>query len=246
MCDAVRVKGTTFSLCSGASFDTISADLIATMRILVVEDELDLQRGLTRALRDEGYAVDAADNGEDGLFNAENTDYDAVILDVMMPRMDGWDVLKRLRKTKRTPVLMLTARDQSRDRVRGLDSGADDYLVKPFDLPELLARLRAIIRRSANKTTNQIELGDVVVDTAARIVKHGGKLVELTAREYSLVEFLALHRGEVVTRTTLYEHLFDEDDSTLSNLLDVHVSNVRKKISAEFITTRRGHGYCIE
>ena len=216
------------------------------MRILVVEDELDLQRGLTRALRDEGYAVDSADNGEDGLFNAENTEYDAVILDVMMPRMDGWDVLKRLRKTKRTPVLMLTARDQSRDRVRGLDSGADDYLVKPFDLPELLARLRAIIRRSANKTTNQIELGDVVVDTAARIVKHGGKLVELTAREYSLVEFLALHRGEVVTRTTLYEHLFDEDDSTLSNLLDVHVSNVRKKISAEFITTRRGHGYCIE
>ena len=216
------------------------------MRILVVEDELDLQRGLTRALRDEGYAVDSADNGEDGLFNAENTDYDAVILDVMMPRMDGWDVLKRLRKTKRTPVLMLTARDQSRDRVRGLDSGADDYLVKPFDLPELLARLRAIIRRSANKTTNQIELGEVVVDTAARIVKHGGKLVELTAREYSLVEFLALHRGEVVTRTTLYEHLFDEDDSTLSNLLDVHVSNVRKKISAEFITTRRGHGYCIE
>ena len=111
---------------------------------------------------------------------------------------------------------------------------------------ERLARLRAIIRRSANKTTNQIELGDVVVDTASRIVKHGGKLVELTAREYSLVEFLALHRGEVVTRTTLYEHLFDEDDSTLSNLLDVHVSNVRKKLGAEFITTRRGHGYCIE
>lgn len=216
------------------------------MRILVVEDELDLQRGLTRALRDEGYAVDAADNGEDGLFNAENTDYDAVILDVMMPRMDGWEVLKRLRKTKRTPVLMLTARDQSRDRVRGLDTGADDYVVKPFDLPELLARLRAIIRRSANKTTNRIELGSVTVDTAARIVTHGGKAMELTAREYSLVEFLALHRGEVVTRTTLYEHLFDEDDSTLSNLLDVHVSNVRKKLGAEFITTRRGHGYCIE
>ena len=216
------------------------------MRILVVEDEIDLQRGLTRALRDEGYAVDAADNGEDGLFNAENTDYDAVILDVMMPRMDGWEVLKRLRKTKRTPVLMLTARDQSRDRVRGLDTGADDYVVKPFDLPEVLARLRAIIRRSTNKTTNQIELGNVLVDTAARSVTHDGKLVELTAREYSLVEFMALHRGEVVTRTTLYEHLFDEDDSTLSNLLDVHVSNVRKKIGAEFITTRRGHGYCIE
>jgi two-component system OmpR family response regulator len=169
-----------------------------------------------------------------------------VILDVMIPRMDGWEVLKRLRKTKRTPVLMLTARDQSRDRVKGLDTGADDYVVKPFDLPELLARLRAIIRRSANKTTSQIELGDVIVDTAARVVKLKGKPVELTAREYSLVEFMALHRGEVVTRTTLYEHLFDEDDSTLSNLLDVHVSNVRKKLGAEFITTRRGHGYCIE
>ncbi len=236
----------TFSLSSDAGFDRIAVDKIATMRILVVEDELDLQRGLVRALRDEGYAVDAADNGEDGLFNAENTDYDAVILDVMMPQMDGWEVLKRLRKTKRTPVLMLTARDQSRDRVKGLDTGADDYVVKPFDLPELFARLRAIIRRSTNKTTNKIELGSVVVDTAARTITHDGKPVELTAREYSLVEFLALHRGEVVTRTTLYEHLFDEDDSTMSNLLDVHVSNVRKKLGAEFITTRRGHGYCIE
>ena len=216
------------------------------MRILVVEDELDLQRALVRALRDEGYAVDLANDGEDGFFNAKNTDYDAVILDVMMPRMDGWEVIKQLRKIKRTPVLMLTARDQSRDRVKGLDSGADDYVVKPFDLPELLARLRAIIRRSANKTTNHIELGSVVVDTAARNIMHGGKPVELTAREYSLVEFLALHRGEVVTRTTLYEHLFDEDDSTMSNLLDVHVSNVRKKLGPEFITTRRGHGYCIE
>ena len=216
------------------------------MRILVVEDELDLQRALVRALRDEGYAVDSANDGEDGFFNAKNTNYDAVILDVMMPRMDGWEVIKQLRKIKRTPVLMLTARDQSRDRVKGLDSGADDYVVKPFDLPELLARLRAIIRRSANKTTNQIELGSVVVDTAARNIMHGGKPVELTAREYSLVEFLALHRGEVVTRTTLYEHLFDEDDSTMSNLLDVHVSNVRKKLGPEFITTRRGHGYCIE
>ncbi len=236
----------TFSLSSDASFDRIAADSIATMRILVVEDELDLQRGLVRALRDEGYAVDAADNGIDGLFNAENTEYDAVILDVMMPQMDGWEVLKRLRKVKRTPVLMLTARDQSRDRVKGLDTGADDYVVKPFDLPELFARLRAIIRRSTNKTTNKIELGSVVVDTAARTVMQSGKPVELTAREYSLVEYLALHRGELVTRTTLYEHLFDEDDSTLSNLLDVHVSNVRKKLGAEFITTRRGHGYCIE
>jgi two-component system OmpR family response regulator len=141
---------------------------------------------------------------------------------------------------------MLTARDTPRDRVRGLDTGADDYVVKPFDLEELFARLRALIRRAAGKTQNRLEIGQLVIDTAARRVSRAGRPVELTAREYALVEFLALHRGEVVTRTMLYEHLFDEDDSTLSNLLDVHVSNLRKKLGAEFITTRRGHGYCIE
>ncbi len=216
------------------------------MRILIVEDEPDLLAGLAKALREEGYAVDSANDGEDGLYKAENYDYDAVVLDVMLPKLDGWEILARLRKIKKTPVLMLTARDQSRDRVRGLDTGADDYVVKPFDLPELFARLRALIRRTANKTTNLIEIGDVKIDTAARNVSLTDKPVELTAREYSLVEFLALHRGEVVTRTQLYEHLFDENDDTFSNLLDVHVSNVRKKLGAEFITTRRGHGYCIE
>ena len=217
-----------------------------TMRILIVEDELDLQTALARALRDEGYAVDTAANGADGLFNAENADYDAVVLDVMLPQLDGWEVLARLRRKKKTPVLMLTARDQSRDRVKGLDTGADDYVVKPFDLPELLARLRALIRRTTNVVTNRIEIGSVVVDTAARTVTLKKQIVELTAREYTLVEFLALHRGEVVTRTQLYEHLFDENDSSMSNLLDVYVSTVRKKLGAEFITTRRGHGYCIE
>ena len=123
------------------------------MRILIVEDESDLLASLAQALREEGYAVDTANNGDDGLFNAEGTDYDAIVLDVMLPGMDGWEILKRLRQTKKTPMLMLTARDQTRDRVKGLDTGADDYVVKPFDLPELFARLRAIIRRSANKTT---------------------------------------------------------------------------------------------
>jgi two-component system, OmpR family, response regulator len=216
------------------------------MRILIVEDEPDLLRSIAQALREEGYAVDTANNGEDGLFKAESYDYDAVVLDIMLPRLDGWEVLQRLRRTKKTPVLMLTARDQTRDRVRGLDTGADDYMVKPFDLPELFARLRALIRRSANKTTNVVEIGEVTLDRAARMVSRSGKPVELTAREYALLEFLALHRGEVVTRTQLYEHLFDENDSTLSNLLDVHVSNLRKKLGAKFITTRRGHGYCIE
>ena len=216
------------------------------MRILVVEDEPRLLRSLAKALREEGYAVDTAEAGDDGLDKAESVDYDAIVLDVMLPGLDGWQVLERLRKQKRTPVLMLTARDATRDRVRGLDTGADDYLVKPFDLSELFARLRALIRRSANKSTNLIEIGSVTIDTAARNVTRADAPVELTAREYALVEFLALHRGKVVTRTMLYEHLFDESDSTLSNLLDVHVSNIRKKLGHDFIVTRRGHGYCIE
>src|SRR5271170_2708918 len=216
------------------------------MRILIVEDEPDLLRSIAQALREEGYAVDTAPDGEDGFYKAESYDYDAIVLDVMLPKMDGWEILKRLRKIKKTPVLMLTARDQTRDRVKGLDSGADDYLIKPFDLDELFARLRSIIRRSNNKTTNTIEIGNVKIDTAARNVFFKDKPVELTAREYALVEFMALHRGEIVTRTQLYEHLFDENDSSMSNLLDVHVSNVRKKLGAEFIATRRGHGYCIE
>ncbi len=216
------------------------------MRILIVEDEPDLLRGLARSLREEGYAVDTAADGEDGLFKAVEVNYDAVVLDVMLPRLDGWEVLRRLREKRKTPVLLLTARDRSADRVRGLDTGADDYLVKPFDLPELLARLRALIRRSASEVRSVIEIGDVAVDIAARAVSQKRKPVVLTAREYSLVEFLTLHRGEVVTRTQLYEHLFDENDDSLSNLLDVHVSNVRKKLGHDFIATRRGHGYCIE
>lgn len=216
------------------------------MRILVIEDEPDLLNSLAKALREEGYAVDTAEDGEDGLFKAESWDYDAIVLDVMLPKINGWDLLQQLRKTRKTPVLMLTARDASRDRVRGLDAGADDYVLKPFDLPELLARLRALTRRAAGQARIAIEIGDVRIDTAARTVVRAGKVVPLTAREYALVEFLALHRGEVVTRTALYEHLFDEDDRTLSNLLDVHVSNIRKKLGPDLITTRRGHGYCIE
>jgi two-component system OmpR family response regulator len=216
------------------------------MRILIVEDEPDLLGALAQALREEGYAVDTAEDGEDGHFKAANWEYDAIVLDIMLPKLDGWELLRRLRKTKKTPVLMLTARDQTRDRVRGLDSGADDYLVKPFDLAELLARLRALIRRSANQTRAAIEIGEVTIDTVARNILRAGQSVALTAREYALVEYLALHRGQVITRTVLYEHLFDENDSTLSNLLDVHVSNVRKKLGHDFIATRRGHGYCIE
>ncbi len=216
------------------------------MRILIVEDEPDILRGLAQVLREEGYAVDVAEDGETGLYKAKNTAYDAIVLDVMLPVLDGFTVLKKLRETKATPVLMLTARAESIDRVRGLNSGADDYLAKPFDLDELLARLRALIRRALGHSTSSMSIGDVTIDFAARRVRRADAEIDVTAREYALLEYLAQQRGRVVSRTQLYEHLFDECDDTLSNLLDVHVSNLRKKLGHEFITTRRGHGYSIE
>ena len=216
------------------------------MRLLVVEDEPDLLSVISQSLREDGYAVDMAADGEDGLFKAQGAEYDAIVLDLMLPRMDGFGVLKALRKAgNKVPVLVLTARDALPDRVKGLDSGADDYLTKPFELAELLARLRALIRRSAGKASAAIEMGDITVDTAARMVYKSGQSVPLTAREYSLVELLAMHRGELVSRSMIYEHLFDEEDDSLSNLVDVHVSNVRKKLGKEFITTRRGLGYVV-
>ena len=216
------------------------------MRILVVEDEPDLRRLLEQALREEGYAVDAAEDGPTGLYKAIEWDYDAIVLDLMLPGLSGWEILHRLRAEKKVPVLILTARDGVPDRVRGLDTGADDYLIKPFALAELHARLRALIRRAAGQAHPVLEIGDVRVDTAARAVTRSGTPVHLTAREYSLVEMLALHRGRVVTRTDLYSHLFDEEDDSFSNLLDVHVSNIRRKLGRDFIQTRRGAGYAID
>lgn len=216
------------------------------MRLLLIEDDALLQRSLAAGLREENYAVDTASDGEDGLYKANSNAYDCIILDGMLPVFDGWEVLRRLRPANTTPVLMLTARDSVPDRIRGLDNGADDYLTKPFDGDELLARIRALIRRSSGQASNLIEIGNVVIDSAARTVSLSGENVPLTPREYALVEYLARHRATVVSRSELYEHLFDEDDDTLSNLLDVHVSNVRKKLGHDFIVTRRGHGYAIE
>lgn len=216
-----------------------------TMRILVVEDELRLRTNLANALREEGYAVDVAADGNDGLFKAETFAYHAMILDVMLPEMDGWEVLQRLRRKKDTPVLMLMARDAHSERIRGLDTRADDYSVKPFDLAELLARIRALIRRSAQKTTIQIELGDVVIETRSRLVIRAGQAVTLTACEYAILEYPALHGGKVISRTELCEHLFGGPDDTLSNLVDVHIFSVGKKLGSDVISTRRGRGYCI-
>ncbi len=216
------------------------------MRVLIVEDETDLRVGLAGALRDEGYAVDEAGDGDEGVYHAETWDYDAILLDVMLPCIDGWGVLEKVRHAKDTPVLMLTARDTLMDRVKGLDHGADDYVLKPFELDELFARLRAIIRRSNRKANSILEVNGVSINVASRKVAKGGLGVDLTATEYSLVEYLAMRRGTVVSRTDLYDHLFDENEHSLSNLLDVHVSNIRKKLGHDFILTRRGHGYIIE
>jgi two-component system OmpR family response regulator len=217
-----------------------------SMRLLIIEDDPLLRHSLREGFKEEGYAVDSAENGLDGLELARDTDFDAVVLDGMLPGIDGWEFLARLRESKITPVLMLTARDAVPDRIRGLNAGADDYVVKPFDFDELLARVRALIRRNRGQGDNRIEIGEVVVDLAARVLTRSGASVLLTPREFGLVEYLALKRNTVVSRSELYEHLFDENENSLSNLLDVHVSNIRKKLGSGFITTRRGHGYCIQ
>ncbi len=216
------------------------------MRVLVVEDERDLAAALRRALEEESFAVDVAHDGESGLFNAESWAYDAVVLDLMLPRLDGRRLLARLRRTKATPVLVLTARDAPAEKVALLNAGADDYVTKPFELGELVARLRALIRRAAGKPAPVLRVGEVEIDTASRAVRRGGRSVGLTPKEYALAEFLALHRGELVTRTMIYDHLYDENDDTLSNVVDVYVSNLRRKLGRGFVETRRGQGYIVD
>ena len=215
------------------------------MRLLIIEDEHDLLRVIQQSLEEEGFAVDTAMDGEVGLSKAKSWDYDAIILDLMLPRLDGFSVLRELRKAKRTPVLLLTARDATADKVKGFDSGADDYVTKPFEIDELTARVRALIRRSANQPSPVIEVGDVRIDTAARTVKKDGEPVTLTAKEYALVELLVLNRGKLVTRTMIYDHIYDENDDTFSNVVDVYVANLRRKLGKDFIETRRGMGYIV-
>lgn len=215
------------------------------MRLLVIEDQADLRGLLFAMLEDEGYAVDVAADGLDGLAKAQIWAYDAIVLDLMLPKLDGWKLLDQLRETHRTPVLILSARDSLDDRVHGLDLGADDYLAKPFERQELMARLRALIRRTAGQSTSKATVGDLTIDLRSRQVHRGEELIPLTAREYGLLEYLVLHRGKVVSRMELYDHLFDELEDPASNLLDVYISYLRKKLGSELIETRRGQGYVI-
>lgn len=216
------------------------------MKILIVEDEIALADVLKKALEEESFSADVANDGESGLFRAETEEYDAIVLDLMLPKMDGWEFLKRLRRTRATPVVVLTARDTVQDKVKGLGIGADDYLTKPFALEELMARVRAVIRRSAGSPSPLIAMGDLEVDTARASVKRQGEHLTLTAKEYALLEFLVFNRGRLVTRTEIYEHIYDETDDTLSNVVDVHLSNLRKKVGPGVIQTRRGQGYIID
>jgi two-component system OmpR family response regulator len=210
-----------------------------------VEDEVDLLESLAQALREVGYAVDTADNGDDGYFKAKTWDYDAILLDWMLPKLNGIELLRRLRRDKKTPVLLLTAKDAVSDRVAGLDQGADDFLVKPFNLSELLARVRALIRRSTGNASNLIVIGSIEINLASKTVMESGNAVELTAREYAMLELLAVHAGKLVSRTMIYNHIFDEQDDSLSNLVDVHISHLRKKLGRDLIETRRGQGYIL-
>jgi DNA-binding response OmpR family regulator len=220
------------------------------MRVLLVEDYKPLCRALKQGLEEEGFAVDVAYDGEQGDFKAMTSDYDVIILDVMLPKEDGLSLLKRWRKGGlKTHVLLLTARGGLEDKVRGLDTGADDYLTKPFELEELLARIRALVRRGHDVKDPLIRVHDLEIDTAARTVKRAGQPIHLTPREYALLQFLAFHRGRVVTRSMIWEHLYDEQDENTSNVVDVYIRYLRNKIDKGFepplILTRWGEGYLL-
>jgi len=218
------------------------------VRVLLVEDYKPLVRALRQGLEEEGFAVDVAYDGEEGDFKANSAQYDAIILDIMLPKEDGISLLQRWRrKGMQTHVLMLTARGSLEDKVRGLDIGADDYLTKPFELEELLARMRALIRRGHQAKDPVLRVRDLEIDTAARTVKRAGQPIHLTPREYSLLHFLAYHRGKVVSRSMIWEHLYDEHDENTSNVVDVYIRYLRNKIDKGFepplIMTRWGEGY---
>jgi two-component system OmpR family response regulator len=214
------------------------------MRILIVEDDPDLSRQLTEVFKDAGYAVDAALDGEEGHFLGDTEPYDAVVLDLGLPLIDGVSVLQKWRSDGKTfPVIILTARDQWSEKVAGFDAGADDYLTKPFHTEELLARLRALVRRAAGHSTDTIEIGDLLVDNRAARAFVDGSPIKLTSHEFRLISYLAMHRGRVISRTELVEHIYDQDFDRDSNTIEVFVGRLRRKIGTDRIETVRGLGY---
>jgi DNA-binding response OmpR family regulator len=218
------------------------------MRLLLVEDDPGVLRFVLKGLREQAYAVDTATTGEDALYQADINTYDLIILDIMIPGPDGFTVCKQIRSTgNRVPILMLTALDGVEDRIAGLDVGADDYLTKPFAFRELLARLRALLRRSGELRPPDITVADLVVDTAGQTVTRGGRRIALTTKEYALVEFLARNVGRVVGRAAIAQHVWDETFDPFSNLIEVYVNRLRRKIDADskspLLHTRRGAGY---
>ncbi|MEM7728922.1 MAG: response regulator transcription factor [Pseudomonadota bacterium] len=214
------------------------------MRILVVEDDPDLSRQLKQVLKEQGYAVDVATDGVEGHFLGDTEPYDAVILDLGLPQIDGVSILQKWRADERKmPVLILTARDQWSEKVAGFDAGADDYLTKPFHTEELLARLRALLRRAAGHTTDTIELGDLVVDNRAARAFVSGMGIKLTSHEFRLLAYMAAHKGRVISRTEMVEHIYDQDFDRDSNTIEVFIGRLRKKIGTNRIETVRGLGY---
>jgi len=216
------------------------------VRLLLVEDDPDLQRQLKTALGEAGYAIDTASDGEEGHFLGDTEPYDAVVLDVGLPKRDGISVLVQWRRDgRKMPVIILTARDRWSEKVAGMDAGADDYLTKPFNMEELLARLRALLRRSAGHASSELTCGPLRLDTKMARLTHGGTAIKLTSHEYKLIEYLMVHMDKVVSRTELVEHMYDQDFDRDSNTIEVFIGRLRKKIPGDRIRTIRGLGYCL-
>jgi DNA-binding response OmpR family regulator len=220
------------------------------MRLLLVEDDSRIARFVARGLQEQSYAVDLVANGDEALYQVEINDYDLVVLDVMIPGKDGFATCRGIRDLgRRMPVLMLTARDAVEDRIKGLDSGADDYLTKPFEFGELLARLRALLRRPKDLRPAQVRVGDLELDTGTQTAKRGSRVISLTGKEYALLEFLARNAGRVIGRAEIAEHVWDESFDPFSNLIEVYVNRLRRKLGEEgdnsLLQTRRGSGYIL-
>lgn len=216
------------------------------MRLLLIEDNPLMLNSLARELKEEGYVVDIAHDGEEGLYRAENWSYDGIILDLMLPGLHGYEIIQRLRRRYSTPILVITSRDGIEDRVKGLDLGADDYLIKPFDLNELFARLRSILRRSSGREINVSRIGNVMIDHQARKVAVAGEEIVLTRREFILLQALVNRIGRVVSTIFLSDYLAEGDEPVSANALGVHVHSLRRKLGKDFIRTARGEGYIID